>query len=195
MKRSRKTAGGGFTGCVESFVSCRALVTRFLVRFVKPQEIEDIVQEAFVRSYVAARAREIDNPEAFLLKTAKHVALDYLKRAERRLNLSIDDLTEADLPVQAESAESTHESREQFLIFCEAVARLPLRCRRVFILKKVYGLSHKEISSYLGITESTIDQHISNGMAVTAEHMADNGYLVRASLSRAVRRQQRGSKG
>jgi RNA polymerase sigma-70 factor (ECF subfamily) len=44
------------------------------------------------------------------------------------------------------------------------VAQLPLQCRRAFLLKKVYGLSQKEIAGYLGISESTVEKHVAKGL-------------------------------
>jgi IS30 family transposase len=40
----------------------------------------------------------------------------------------------------------------------------------------VYGLSQKEIASFLDIAPSTVEKHISRGMNVTAEYMCSAGY-------------------
>ncbi len=37
----------------------------------------------------------------------------------------------------------------------EAIARLPERAREVFVLRAIYGYTHEEIASMLGVTEST----------------------------------------
>ena len=46
----------------------------------------------------------------------------------------------------------------------QAVARLPERCRQVFTLRKVYGLSQKEIAASLDISENTVEQHLAKGV-------------------------------
>jgi DNA-directed RNA polymerase specialized sigma24 family protein len=48
---------------------------------------------------------------------------------------------------------------------------LPLQCRRAFLLKKAYGLSRKEIASYMGITESTVQKHVAKGVMLCAEYL------------------------
>jgi RNA polymerase sigma factor (sigma-70 family) len=162
---------------LDSFLACRSLLLRRVARFVGPHDIEDIVQETFVRSYVASRKQVIRNPRAFMLRTAKNLALNNLNRADSRLNDSMENLVEEQL-AHAETPEQHCQSQEQFLVFCQAVAELPARCRRAFILKKVYGLSYREISLDLGITEATAKKHIVKGMAWTAKYMAERGYEI-----------------
>ena len=43
---------------------------------------------------------------------------------------------------------------------CEAVAELAPQCRQVYLLRKVHGLSHKEIAVHLGIAVSTVEKHL-----------------------------------
>ena len=53
---------------------------------------------------------------------------------------------------------------EQLRFASEAVEQLTPRVREVFILRKVYGLTHKEIAARLGITVSTVEEHIVRGV-------------------------------
>jgi RNA polymerase sigma factor (sigma-70 family) len=163
---------------LESFLAARPLLMRVISRLVRPDEIEDIVQETFVLSYAAARKQQIFNPKAFMMRTARNIALNALSRAERKLNFSLDDLSDEDMADNLESVEGICQSQEHFLIFCRAVAELPVNCRRVFILKKVYGLSQQEIADYLKISPSTVEKHVAKGMFATARYMDQHGYDV-----------------
>jgi RNA polymerase sigma-70 factor (ECF subfamily) len=166
---------------LENFLAHRPLLFRLIGRIVRPDEIEDIVQETFVLSYAAARNQKINNPRAFMLRTARNIALNYVCRAERKLNCSLDELTEFnefDLATPEDSVEAQCQSDEKFLIFCRAVAELPVGCRKAFILKKVYGLSQKEIAEYLGISPSTVEKHVAKGMTTIARYMMTEGYPV-----------------
>jgi RNA polymerase sigma-70 factor (ECF subfamily) len=49
-------------------------------------------------------------------------------------------------------------------IHCEAAAQLPPRCRRVYLMRKVHGMSHKEIAEELNIAISTVEKHMSKGV-------------------------------
>lgn len=161
---------------LESFVHHRKRLLRFIGRLVRPDEIEDIVQETFVQSYTAAGNQPIHNPQAFMYRTARNLALNSLNRSERRLSQSMEEVEEYDLIAGIDQVEHQCQSDEQFRTFCRAVAALPLACRKVFVLKKVYGLSQKEIADMLDISSSTVEKHIARGMSTTASFMVRAGY-------------------
>jgi RNA polymerase sigma-70 factor (ECF subfamily) len=162
---------------LDSFLRYKKNLSRVVGRIVRPEEIEDIVQETFVLSFVASRDRQLRNPQAFMVRVAKNIALDHIKRAENRLNCSLDDLdTNELLAAYADMPEVRCQSEERFLAFCRAVAELPVSCRRVFILKKVYGLSLVEISGRLGISQSTVEKHVAKGMFMVIEYMLQRGH-------------------
>src|SRR5207244_10405333 len=99
--------------------------------------------------------------------------------------------TETDLdPIEhhteaCQSPEAAAQAQEEFLIFCRAVRALPLQCRRAFILKKVYGLSQREVARELGVGEGTVEKHIAKGIVACSAYMAANGYARPRVQSRA----------
>jgi RNA polymerase sigma-70 factor (ECF subfamily) len=169
--------GSTLVSWLGEFLAYRPLLFRVIGRIVRPDDIEDIVQETFVHSYAAARNQKIHNPRAFMVTTARNIALNYIKSADKRLRCSIEDVDENAIATTEDWVEEHYQSGERFLVFCRAVAELPLQCRRVFILKKVYGLSQKEIADYLGISASTVENHIWKGMAMTVRYMHAKGLL------------------
>ena len=74
-----------------------------------------------------------------------------------------------------------------------AVARLPTRCRQVFTLRKVYGLSQKEIAAELNISENTVEQHLAKGMRLCSAALANSPMAERRSpwFERSRRRAER----
>ena len=64
-----------------------------------------------------------------------------------------------------------YQSDEALPRFCRAVATLPSGCRRVFILRKVYGLSQKEIAERLLLSQSTVEQQVALSMLLASEYM------------------------
>lgn len=178
---SRKFREGGdgiVRGILDNFLALRPVINRVVGRITRPEDIEDIVQETFVHSYAAARDRHIHNPKAFMLKTAKNLALNLISLSEYRLTEQLDDTVDSDSRFASETLESQYQSREKFLLFCRAVSALPVNCRRVFILKKVYGLSQKEIADYLDISPSTVEKHVAKGVVMTARYLSEKGYPV-----------------
>ena len=155
---------GNLTGV---FVSLRPNLERAVRGIVPPREVEDIVQETYVRACQAEHRQEIRAPRSFLYKTARNLALDYAKRAETRLTVCSEDPGTAALADHHRLEDETFDqvtADEEFSDFCDAVRHLPIQCRRAFVLKKVYGYTQREIARELKLSESTVEKHIANGM-------------------------------
>ena len=154
------------------FVAAKDSLVRMVSRLVPPKEIEDIVQETYVRICQIEHHDEIQQPRSFLRKTAKNLAIDHLKKSETRLS---DDVGEEWLfSHDSEESDGVFDqvaSCEEFGHFCEAIRQLPVQCRKVFVLKKVYGYSQKEIAKKMNISENTVEKHISTGFKRCASHM------------------------
>ena len=166
-----------FTNLLDSFLAYRKQLLRYIGRIVRPHDIEDIVQETFVQSLTASKHQPIRNPRAFLFRTARNLALNSINRAEHKLNCSMEVLDETDFETPDDPVAGKYESDLRFHNFCKAVSMLPETCRKVFVLKKVYGLSQKEIAQHMGIAESTVEKHIAKGMSSTAAYMQQSGQM------------------
>ena len=57
-------------------------IARAVSRIVPPHEVEDIVQETYVRLCQIAKPEHIQHPKSYLFKTARNLALDNVKRAK-----------------------------------------------------------------------------------------------------------------
>ena len=148
-----------------SFIENLDFLKRFLKRyFSEQQDIEDVVQETYLRAYGAEQKKVIEHPRAFLFQIAKNLALTELNKKSRQITDYIDEyglplLIRQDDPVQGEV-----EAKQNIGLYCEAVAALPEQCRRVFLLRKVHGLSHKEISERMQMTISAVEKHLLKGV-------------------------------
>ncbi len=158
-------------GVASIYMACRDMLAGAVRRIVPRHDVEDILQEAFVRSFEAEGRHVIHDARAFLMRTARNVALDHVSRAAYRTTGSLDGLAE-ELRADEVAPEARLDAERRFVTFCEAVGTLPEQCRRVFVLKKVYGLTQDEIASELGIASSTVEKHIAKGLLLTQEHMA-----------------------
>ncbi|GGY84385.1 hypothetical protein GCM10011613_31640 [Cellvibrio zantedeschiae] len=151
------------------FMGIQRSLAKVASTIAPPKEIEDIVQETYVRICEISNEEPIKSPRSFMYRIVKNLALDHVKRAENRLSISLDDSEHADIQELIEqtgedSTFNTVASKEEFELFCRAVRELPIQCRRVFVMKKVYGYSQKEIAADLNISESTVEKHIAFGI-------------------------------
>lgn len=162
---------------IDAFLSCRSYLARTLSRLLPPHDIEDIVQETYVRICQFKPKEGVRAPRALMAKIARNLALDHLKRAEYRLSNRFDDSSEMEIGETSRLRDETLNqatSDEEFAQFCGAVRQLPQQCRRVFVLKKVYGYSQQEIAAELQISESTVEKHIAKGMKFCIHYMLNH---------------------
>ena len=165
------------TAIGSTFLEYKTSLAKYVSRFIKhPHDIEDIVHDAFLNSYAAEINTKIHKPKAFLFQTARNLALKHLNKCSTRLTDYLEDLDLSEVFIERPSLEDTVESNEQFAFFCKAVQKLPLQCRRAFILRKVYGLSHKEIAKHLDISVSTVEKHLATGISRCCDYMRSRGY-------------------
>ncbi|MFT6408165.1 MAG: RNA polymerase sigma-70 factor (ECF subfamily) [Arenicella sp.] len=109
-----------------------------LKRIVPSADIDDIVQEKFIRAHEAEIKKRIDHPKAYIYKTARNLALNFIARKENTLTSKLEDYSEPDVYLQGLGRINELESKEKFRLFCAAVRDLPPQCRRAFILKRVF---------------------------------------------------------
>ena len=151
----------------EIFQTCRARLARIVSRIVPPQDIEDIVQETYVKVCEYVTQNQVSEPRALMLTVARNLALDHVKRAEYRLTRGIDGEIDIESILSRDATDQSFaeaSANQEFARFCDAVRQLPVQARRAFILKKVYGFSQREIALELNISESTVEKHIANGL-------------------------------
>jgi len=138
-------------------------------------DVDDIVQESYFRLIQAKKAGPIHYVKAFLFATARNAALDLLRR--KRI-VSIENVTEIDrLAVIGEEAgvADTVGRQQELALLADAIRALPERCRKVLTLRKLYGLSQKEIAAQLGISEHTVEVQVAKGMRRVAATLARHG--------------------
>jgi len=162
-----------------AFKAHEAALRRLLARYFKSAaDVEDALQETFLRAFAAEIKGPVREPRAFLFTVAKHTALHEIERK----SFSATDSMEAHGGVDSLSApdrsgpEHGCETRRQLLEFTQALATLTPRCREVFVLHKVHGLKLKDVARELGISVSAVEKHIATGLLHFCRHFRERGY-------------------
>ena len=174
----------------------RTSLMRFAYRYFKtPQDIEDVVQEAFIKVIEAKQHRDIEHPKAYMYQTVKNLSLNRLSKTDYRLTDSLEDAIGEGQPspvlTLTPSVEEEFESRERFELFCRAVQQLPVKCQRVYILRRVYGFTQKEIAEQMDISIKTVEAHLTKAIVRCTDFMdsadSDNseGHKGKAGKNRA----------
>lgn len=165
---------------VSTFLEHHGSLKRFIARFFsRPQDIEDIAQESYLRAFHAEKAGgEVRSPKAFLFRIAKNIALNELARKSRLMTDYIEDAISSDVEEENSSAEERAMAQEKLSLFCGAVASLPPQCRHAFLMRKVYGLPQKDIAASMQISVSTVEKHVASGLLRCSAYLRESGYSV-----------------
>jgi len=166
-----------------------------LMRFLRhnwrdSSEWVDLRQEVYVRVYEAARSGLPERTMPFLLTTARNLLID---RARRSQVVSIETYAELDDLSVCELTPERHASgRSELNVLLDALAALPPRCREAVVLRKVEGLSQRDVAAEMGISEDTVEKQIAKGMRQIANALFDRGIGAGiAKLERKLRKQAR----
>jgi RNA polymerase sigma factor (sigma-70 family) len=147
-----------------------AALIRFLGRkWTRPQDVQDLRHDIYVRILEAAAERRPTSPRGFLLSVARNLLID---RARRDRVVSIDLLEDVDalnVLIDEVSPERATTGRQQVQRLSALFDRLPGRCREVVWMRRVEDLSQKEIASRLGIAEATVEKHLVRGIRLLAD--------------------------
>lgn len=150
-------------------------IFRFSLSYLKnDNDAYDIVQDVFIKIWENRLYLDPNtNFDAFIFTITKNAVLSlFRKRLSERKYL--DYLAEAD-------HENSHDTEKQTdFVFLqqkyeELIENLPQKRKEIFLLSRKSGLSNKEIALKQGISEKTVEDHITKALAYLKKQLAANG--------------------
>jgi RNA polymerase sigma factor (sigma-70 family) len=146
-----------------------APLERFIRRHcASSDEVSDLRQEVYVRVYEAARRARPLLTKPFVFMTARNLLRDHARRARIVSIEAVADLEALNAVGDDAPADRVVSAREELRRLQAALDRLPPRCREVVALRKIHGLSQREVARQLGITEDTVERQVSKGVRALA---------------------------
>jgi RNA polymerase sigma factor (sigma-70 family) len=140
------------------------LASFFRKRTHRSEEVQDLVQQVFLRLAQSPRIDEIRNPEGYIFQTAANALKDQARRRSVRERFAAQQLQNGDAQRTEFSPERVLEAREAVSNVAEALRQLPERTRDVFVLRCFEGLKFAEIGQLQDISVRAVEKHMAKAM-------------------------------
>jgi RNA polymerase sigma-70 factor (ECF subfamily) len=144
-------------------------------KFPSVRDVEDLVQESYLRIWKARAAQPIQSAKAFLFKVARNLALNAVERQRVSPIEVVADLAAVAVLEEGPNAADAACTREEILLLADGIEALPPRCREIFILRRIKSVPQKEIALRLGISEQTVQVQVQRGVKHCAEFLRRHG--------------------
>jgi len=138
-------------------------------------EIDDVIQETYTRLFQAESIAHIHDARNYAFQVAGSVVIDQLRRMKVVPLASVPGLDYLEVGSEEPSPERQVIDRDELTRLAEAIARLPGKIRDVFTLRRVHGLSQREVAARLGLAESTVEKHMAKGFLMMSEWYGHGG--------------------
>ena len=127
----------------------------------------DVVQECFCRLY--ERRRELRKElqvRPYLYKSVYNACMDAIKHQKVESNYINQELLDFYFSKVVETPEAEQALLDEDLkgAIQDAINKLPERCREIFVLSKVDGLSNKQIAEQLNISMKTVEAQMTTAV-------------------------------
>jgi RNA polymerase sigma factor (sigma-70 family) len=150
---------------------------RFLLRRLRnADKAQDILQEVYLRLLRATETGHVKSPQAYVYRVALNVLCEFQMR-ERGSEVTFDSDAVARLAEQlADEAvpEAIYEQDTQEIRFEQAIRELPPMQRAVLRLVTQHAFSHADIAQKLGISVSTVRNHLYKAIDYCRHRVADD---------------------
>lgn len=150
------------------------------VYLINREEAENVVQDIFVNLWENRMLlEELRSPQAFLFTLVKRRCIDYLRKKLTVLykDVSLDEVENHELQYKLYSLEAFDENKslneDIERLLRDAIARLPEKCRRIFIESKINNKRNYEIADEMGLSVQTVKNQIMIAVRKLREELKD----------------------
>jgi len=155
---------------VHEVLPLEAALMQFLRRNLREKsDVDDLRQDVYVRVLEAAKREIPGQTQQFVFTTARNLLIDRVRRRNVVPIEVVADVEAIGAMADEPSPERSVIAREDLYRLQKALEVLSPRAREAVTLRKIDGLSRAEIALRMGITESTVNRHLEDGMVRLAD--------------------------
>jgi RNA polymerase sigma factor (sigma-70 family) len=137
-------------------------------------DADDIIQETYAVLASLPGVAHIHSPRAYAFQTAQSLIRRHQRRARIVRFEPMDEMDMSFAALDEPSPERHVAARQDVRRLNALIETLPTRCREAFVLRKIEGLSQREVAQRMGISESTVEKHIFHALRTLLDGMGRN---------------------
>tara|TARA_R110002073_G_scaffold211794_7_gene372168 strand:- start:28306 stop:28905 length:600 start_codon:yes stop_codon:yes gene_type:complete len=131
-----------------------------------PPDPEDIAQEVFINFSLIDDPDKIENPRAFLYRSAHNMVISHHRKYATRRRYMMDQKKHNPTQQQDEiHPERIMITRERIALLERVMWDMPVKRRHMLILNRFDGLTYAEISRQSGLSQSAVKKHVMKALA------------------------------
>jgi RNA polymerase sigma factor (sigma-70 family) len=150
-------------------------IRSWLIRRTHDLDIDDIIQEMYARLASLNNPENIRNPRQYAAQTAISIALNLARHARVVPMISVGDFEEFGLVSPEPSPERAVNSQEELRELESTLQELPPLCRTAFLLRRVEGLSQKDVAEKLRISVKTVEKYMARSVRLLIQTYGRGG--------------------
>ena len=126
----------------------------------------DVLHDALIRFAISSSPGRVEQPHAYLRTIVRNLLIDGYQEQTRFLPLVDEDSGEDHTldQVAAPSTEHLIDMQQRLTILLNIIDHMPARCKEVFLLFRIDGLTQHDIAEKLGISVNMVQKHIMRAM-------------------------------
>ncbi len=144
--------------------------------FPSLRDVDDVVQESYLRIWRTATREPVKSAKAFLYLVARRVALNFVRKERNSPVVAYGDEALSGVLDEKPNAREAAIIQDRIGLLADALMSLPPRCREVVVLHKMKGLTQREVAAQLGLSERTVETHVRNGVARCLTYLREHGF-------------------
>ena len=149
----------------------------FAARFGSIEQAEDLIQELYLKVSALDPDQPVQNPGGYLYRLAMNLMIDHVRQRQRavtrdsawrqahNLNVGGDDIEDAP------DMEDALTARRRLAVLIDSLNTLPPKTQQIFRLHKFEGLTHAQTATRLGISQRSVEKHVSAALKALLARM------------------------
>jgi RNA polymerase sigma-70 factor (ECF subfamily) len=153
---------------------------RYALTYMQDSHLaEDIVQDTFIKVWEQKKEVIYSEQAKFYLVTAvRNNCISALRKQNTRGEVYSETTPEGEPEPFITNTQQREQQSEQQQKIADALNQLPPKCKEVFLLVKLHGMSYKQAAGALSLSVKTIENQMGKAIKTLREYVGTTALLI-----------------